>query len=150
MDLQEVINRYEMASFTVTKRIQSLIKEQLQDILTIEQHCILRTIKLLGRATTTELAEMFLVNKSAITAIIARLTEKGYIKRFRDRKDRRIVYLMLTEEGNNVFEWSNKKVFEIVSTYLKQFDQKEIEAFIHTFETFAQLLHEEKEEKLEE
>ncbi|MDN4076099.1 MarR family winged helix-turn-helix transcriptional regulator [Fictibacillus terranigra] len=139
---QTIFGRYEAASFTVNKRFGSLVKEKLQDVLTIDQQMTLSYIKRFGSCTTTELAEAFCVNKSAITAIVTRLNEKGYIHRDRDEKDRRIVYLRLTEEGEKVFQWADEKVFEVVSPYLKIFSEEEIETFLKLYEKLASVSNE--------
>ncbi|MDN4527254.1 MarR family winged helix-turn-helix transcriptional regulator [Fictibacillus fluitans] len=140
---KSIFGRYEAASFTVNKRFGSMIKEQLQDVLTVEQQMTLSYIKRFGSCTTTELAEAFCVQKSAITAIVTRLAEKGYIHRIRDEKDRRIVYLKLTEEGLKVFQWGEEKVFEVVSPYLKTFSEEEIETFLTLYEKLASQVNEE-------
>lgn len=140
---QTIFGRYEAASFTVNKRFGSLVKEKIQEVLTNEQQMTLSYIKRFDSCTTTELAEAFCVNKSAITAIVTRLTEKGYIRRNRDQKDRRIVYLELTEEGEKVFQWADEKVFEVVSPYLKVFSEEEIETFLNLFEKLAAVSNEE-------
>lgn len=140
---QSILGRYEAASFTVNKRFGALIKEQLQDVLTNDQHMTLSYIKRFGSCTTTELAEAFCVHKSAITAIVTRLAEKGYIDRIRDQKDRRIVYLSLTEEGLKVFQWADEKVFEVVAPFLKVFSEEEIESFLNLYEKLASVLNEE-------
>ncbi|EIT87397.1 MarR family transcriptional regulator [Fictibacillus macauensis ZFHKF-1] len=140
---QSILERYEAASFTVNKRFGAQIREQIQDVLTNDQYLTLTHIRRVASCTTTELAEIFCVNKSAITAIVTRLAEKGYIDRIRDQRDRRIVYLTLTEEGQSVFEWADKKVFEVVSPYLKVFSEQEIETFLTLFEKLAAILNDE-------
>ncbi|OYD57763.1 MarR family transcriptional regulator [Fictibacillus aquaticus] len=138
--LQSVMQRFDTASFTVNKKFASLIREQIQDELTMDQLNMMRYIQNFSPCTTTELADAFCVNKSAITAIVTRMTEKNYIKRVRDRKDRRIVYLTLTAEGKKVFDWAEEKVFQIVGPYLQQFDEKEIETFLSLYEKLSSML----------
>ncbi|MFC7371875.1 MarR family winged helix-turn-helix transcriptional regulator [Fictibacillus iocasae] len=138
--MQQVMQRFDKASFTVNKRFSSLIREQIQDELTMDQLNMMRYLQNFSPCTTTELADAFCVNKSAITAIITRMTEKNYIKRVRDRKDRRIVYLTLTAEGQRVFQWAEEKVFIIVSSYLQQFSEDEIETFLSLYEKLSGML----------
>ncbi|MEM5591745.1 MarR family transcriptional regulator [Niallia circulans] len=47
--------------------------------------------------------------KSAITPIINRLVEKGWVERTRDEKDRRVIYLTLTSAGKVIFGEMEKK-----------------------------------------
>jgi DNA-binding MarR family transcriptional regulator len=93
-----------------------------------------------GTCTSSELAEVFDVQKSAITAIIQRLWEKGLIQRTRDEKDRRVVYLTLTDKGKELYDKAEERIYRLVESLLTQFDQSEIQQFIETFEKLNQVL----------
>jgi DNA-binding MarR family transcriptional regulator len=149
-NLQDLIDRYIRVSFSVTKKGESLIKEQIGEDLTSDQHYTLRYIKHASNCTSSELAEAFDVQKSAITAIITRLTDKGLIKRTRDLKDRRVVYLTLTEKGNELFNQSEDRVHHLVEGFITKFNEKEINAFIETYEKLEKMLIDIKEGRLEE
>ncbi|WP_053366366.1 MarR family winged helix-turn-helix transcriptional regulator [Bacillus sp. FJAT-27245] len=138
--IQELIDRYIAVSFTVDKKGETMIKEQIGSDLTNDQHYVLRYIRKNGDCTSTELADVFGVNKSAITAIITRLTDKGLVKRTRDEGDRRIVYLALTEEGIDLFEKTEQRIHALVETIITKFEQEEITAFIATYEKLAGIL----------
>jgi DNA-binding MarR family transcriptional regulator len=148
--IHDLIDRYVKVSFSVTKKAEALLKEQMGDDLTHDQHYMLRYIKSSGQCTSSELAEAFEVNKSAITAIITRLTEKGFIQRTRDQNDRRVVYLTLTEKGLNLFNQTEDKVHCLVESFIKQFDDKEIQEFIQTYEKLEKVMISIKEKNQEE
>lgn len=148
--IQELIDRYVAVSFQVQKKAEYLIKGQIGDDLTNDQHYILRYIHQSKNCTSTELAEAFEVNKSAITAIINRMADKGLIQRTRDENDRRVVYLTLTKEGNTLYENCQEKVQLLVESIITQFEETEITAFIHTFEKLAQILINKKQEEMGE
>lgn len=136
----EIVNRYIDVSFSVTKKAESLITEQIGSDLTHDQHYILRYINRVKSCTSTELAEVFEVKKSAITAIITRLWEKGFIQRTRDENDRRVVYLTLTDKGYDFFQKTEEKIQHLVEQFINQFDQKEIEQFIETYEKLNKVI----------
>jgi DNA-binding MarR family transcriptional regulator len=138
--IQELIDRYVAVSFTVNKKAESLIKEQIGDELTNDQHYILRYIHRSGETTSTELADAFEVNKSAITAIINRMADRKLIKRTRDDDDRRVVYLTLTDAGNTLFEKTEEKISGLVESIITKFDEKEIQSFLNTYEKLADIL----------
>ncbi|WP_059170311.1 MarR family winged helix-turn-helix transcriptional regulator [Bacillus sp. FJAT-27445] len=140
--IQELIDRYIAVSFTVEKKAETMIKEQIGSDLTNDQHYVLRYISKKGECTSTELAEVFGVNKSAITAIITRLTDKGLVYRTRNEEDRRIVYLALTEEGIDLFEKAEQRIYALVETIITKFDKEEIRAFIDTYEKLSGILTE--------
>ncbi|MBS4211497.1 MULTISPECIES: MarR family winged helix-turn-helix transcriptional regulator [Neobacillus] len=148
--IQDLIDRYVNISFQVHKKAEALIKNQLGNELTNDQHYILRYIHQTGECTSTELAEVFQVNKSAITAIINRMTDRGLIQRTRDEKDRRVVYLTPTQEGVELFQSAQEKVHQLVESIITQFDETEITTFINTYEKLAQILDNKKQEELGE
>ena len=144
--IQELIDRYVALSFQVHKRAESLIKCELRDELTNDQHYILGYIHQAGQVTSSELAEVFQVNKSAITAIINRMVDRDLIQRIRDENDRRVVYLSLTSEGNKLFLEAQERVKRLVESIITQFEEQEITSFLNTYEKLAQILINKKEE----
>jgi DNA-binding MarR family transcriptional regulator len=141
-EIKSLVDRYLAVSFSVTKRAESLVKEQIGSDLTNDQHYVLRYISTAGSCTSTELAEVFKVQKSAITAIITRLWEKGLIKRTRDEHDRRVVYLTLTEKGEDLFQKMEQRIHALVESFITKFDPSEIKQFIDTFEKLNRILKE--------
>lgn len=55
-----------------------------------------------GECTATQLAELLPVDASRISRIVTRLVDKGLLQRRRLREDRRVVWLRLSEEGNEL------------------------------------------------
>ena len=54
-----------------------------------------------GRATHSELAKRCLITPATLTGIVSTLEKAGYVRRERDRADRRVVWLLLTETGKS-------------------------------------------------
>lgn len=54
----------------------------------------------------SELSKMVHSTKSATSKMLKALEEKGYIKRITDTKDRRVVYICLTEKGDEIIQES--------------------------------------------
>ena len=148
--IAELINRYVAVSFTVNKKAESLIKAEIGDELTNDQHYILRYIYRSGGCTSTELADAFEVNKSAITAYTNRMVDRDLIKRRRDEGDRRVIYLTLTDTGNNLFEKTEEKVLALVESIITKFDELEIQHFLQTYEKLAEILLKMKMDQLED
>ncbi|EPR26667.1 Transcriptional regulator, MarR family protein [Geobacillus sp. WSUCF1] len=76
-NIDEWIDRYLSVSFLVMKRGAALVKGSLCEEMTHDQYYLLRYIRRRGACTSTELAAMFGVNKSAVTAMTNRLVDKG-------------------------------------------------------------------------
>lgn len=149
-NIKDLVDRYIEVSFSVNKKAESLVKEQISSDLTNDQHYTLRYMNRVGTCTSSELAEVFDVKKSAITAIINRMWEKGLIQRTRDENDRRVVYLTLTDKGNELFQQTEQRIHKLVESLIAKFDSKEIQQFIETYEKLNHLLLENKEDKVEE
>lgn len=139
-NIRELIDRYEEASLTVNRTLNAFVREHIRHGLTIDQFSTLRYIKKNTNCTSSELADVFCVGKSAITAIITRLVDKHYIRRVRDQKDRRVVYLSLTEEGEDIYHWVEGKINEKIGLYLNSFNESEIESFIQSYEKLATII----------
>lgn len=148
--IQELINRYIRVSFSVTKKAEFLIKDQIGSDLTYDQHYTLRYIRQKQNCTSTELAEVFAVNKSAVTAIITRLADRELIERTRDERDRRVVYLSLTDKGSALFNDCETRVHQLVENVITQFNDEEINSFIQTYEKLEKLLDDAKEGRFKE
>ncbi|MEH7123785.1 MarR family transcriptional regulator [Bacillus sp. JJ1503] len=150
IEIKKLIDKYVELSFSVHRKAESLVKEQIGSDLTNDQHYTLRYIRNNESCTSSELAEQFYVQKSAITAIITRLWEKGLIQRTRDENDRRVVYLTLTDKGNELFNQTEERVHKLVESFITQFDQAEIIQFIKTYEKLNQILKDSKNPQVEE
>jgi DNA-binding MarR family transcriptional regulator len=148
--IQDLIDRYISVSFQVEKKAGSLIRAQIGDELTTDQLYILRYIHKTGECNSSELAEAFDVNKSAITAIINRLADRGFIQRTRDENDRRVIYLTLTTEGKELHQKTDEKVHHLVESFITQFEESEIELFIKTYEKLAIILENMSKEEMGE
>ncbi|WP_210365279.1 MarR family transcriptional regulator [Bacillus sp. REN3] len=142
--IKELVDHYINLSFSVNKIAEGLIKDQIGADLTNDQHYTLRYINKVGTCTSSELAEVFDVKKSAITAIITRMWEKGLIQRTRDENDRRVVYLTLTDKGKELFFKTEERIHALVESLIARFDQTEIVQFLNTYEKLNNILIETK------
>ncbi|EZP76410.1 MarR family transcriptional regulator [Parageobacillus genomosp. 1] len=141
-NIHDLVERYLSVSFIVMRKAAALVKCELDEDMTNDQYYLLRYIKKKAKCTSTELASMFGVNKSAITAMTNRLVKKGLIQRTRDQNDRRVVYLTLTERGDEWITETEEKIHKLVESFITKFLEEEIEAFIQTYEKLACILQE--------
>ena len=141
--LLQTIERYKSAMFTINRRLNAMIRELMPEDLTVDQYSIMSSILSQGRCTHSELAEIFCVGKSSITAIISRLFDKNLIRRIPDEKDRRVVYLALTDDGVRLTRETDTKLESLLAGYLGHFGQEEIDQFMRTYEKLARVLQNE-------
>ena len=147
--IKVLVERYNEVSLSVSKLANYLIKEQMDSEITSDQYYTLKYINQLGSCTSSHLADVFEVKKSAITAIINRMWEKGFIQRTRDEEDRRVVYLTLTAEGQNLYHKLEKRIYQLVKSFITKFDNEEIQQFLSTYEKLNDILLDLKKDKVE-
>src|SRR4051794_36092330 len=83
-----------------------------------------------GRA----LASLLGVGPSAVTPLVDRLVDHGYVRREEDRLDRRITRLLLTEEGATVLHRMAAGRREVLAEVLQQLSAEELETVERAFD----------------
>jgi len=144
-EIDQIIDRYVSINFSVNRKFDQLIRQEIGDVLTTEQHFTMRHINNVHVCTSTELAVVFGVKKSAITPIINRLVEKGWVERTRDEKDRRVIYLTLTIDGKVIFGEMEKKIQSVIESVISKFEHTEIQNFLDTYAKLDGLIEGNKE-----
>lgn len=90
--------------------------------LTASQVLILQAIAKHQQATPSQLAKAISLSQATVTTIVDRLEERGLIERERSQKDRRKVYLRLTDLGSTVLEQAPAPLQE---HFIRQFGRLE-------------------------
>ena len=80
--------------------------------------------------TVTGLARLVPIDTAAISRNVDRLVKRGLMQRRRSRNDRRVVRLVLTEEGTVVMPRIMEKLQEVDSTLLRGVTQEEMRGFM--------------------
>ncbi|MCT2535791.1 MarR family winged helix-turn-helix transcriptional regulator [Aquibacillus koreensis] len=140
--LNEIIETYTSSMNEVNRRVNVLMNEQVHQELTTDQFSTLRFLQKKQPCTSSDIAHEFSIGKSAVTAQVNRLYERGLIDRKRDQDDRRIVYLSLTAEGKKLMEDGTQKLYDVLGDILLEFDSNEIETFIQSLEKLVRILRE--------
>lgn len=135
--LKDLIRRYERANFVVERQLHAQLKDMMPEELTVDQFKMMRYMRYSERSTPSELSDIFCVGKSSITAIISRLSDKGLIQRLTEENDRRIVILVLTDEGKRLCNLMEERVEAMLAGFINHFEQDEALLFIRTFEKLA-------------
>lgn len=138
--LESLIRRYEEVYTFATRKISSMIADLVGKDLTHEQYFVVRYLKHHGPCPPSELAEQCGVNRSAITAMIDRLDNKGYVRRTKQGDDRRMVYLEITEAGERICEFGEEKIRQLVESYLQELGEEDLESFVRIYERIASII----------
>ncbi|SES68180.1 DNA-binding transcriptional regulator, MarR family [Oceanobacillus limi] len=137
MNLKEMVDRHQTAMNSIYRRVNIILKEKIHSDITTDQFSTLNYIRKHDRCTSSDIAHEFGIGKSAVTAQINRLFDKELIERKRDDKDRRVVYLIVTEKGIEFVNFTEKALHEELEKYLKDFSQDEISMFINLLERLS-------------
>lgn len=141
--MDSIIRRYEEATYRMHRRVNALLRRCIGDEdITLDQYLVIRYLRMNGRSTSSELADVFCVAKSSITAIVTRLFDKQMIERIPDVKDRRVIYLSLTEAGRKLAESVDGRMREQLSTVMNRFSRDEALHFVETYEKLVGILEE--------
>ncbi|WP_419157147.1 MarR family winged helix-turn-helix transcriptional regulator [Rossellomorea sp. BNER] len=95
---------------------------------------VLKHISENGAMKASDLSKLMEVSASHITAVTDTLVEKDFITRQRSNSDRRIVELALTNKGEEMLEFYNRKKLEYFQETFKSFSEDELNQLIGLFE----------------
>ncbi len=78
----------------------------------------------------SELSKMVHSTKSATSKMLKGLEEKNYIERITDTKDRRVVYIVLTETGEKIIQDSTKRLYEFTDKTIQKLGEEDTKNLI--------------------
>lgn len=100
-DKQYAILKVMEAMANVQKNSQSFVDMIIkQESLTHNQIQLLFQLKLTGSLNITDISERFVITPGAASSMCDKLEEAGLIERVRTKEDRRVVNIVLTEQGS--------------------------------------------------
>jgi|GEM_PF-2412849 DNA-binding MarR family transcriptional regulator len=105
--------------------------------LTLPQLRTLMTLAANGRCSMGDLGKSTGYHLSALTGIIGRLSRKKYVSRIRDKNDRRVVKVVLTEKGRKLTSRISTKIVNRTSEMLSRIDDESRENLISLIEKIA-------------
>ena len=93
-----------------------------------------------GSRRITELASEERVTQPAITLLVNRLEERGWVKRFADPSDGRAVLVSLTPVGEGVFEQLRAEYRALLHEEMAMLDDSEVAALAAAVEILDKLI----------
>jgi DNA-binding MarR family transcriptional regulator len=141
-DMNSYIQRFEFAVQSMRRKHGQRFKEEMERLqleLTGPQFYMLYLIHEHGQCNVSLLAEKLEVKPSAITVMMDRLVQAGYVHRYHDEKDRRVVLMQLTETGKEVLEKVRDANRAIMADSLSRLSPEEIDRLVTLFEKVAHL-----------
>lgn len=121
--------------FSTMMQLGKLMSQQTQETheertATMLQLMALQFLKEQPNGTVSELAKLLELSKSSATQLIERLAKAGLVKRINDKEDRRIVRLVITENGEKEFIALKKKLMEKMQKIFSKIPAKDLRELI--------------------
>ncbi len=92
--------------------------------------------------TITEISEKINISKPAVSQAINALEDKLFVNRVYTKSDRRVVYVEITEKGNEAIENAFKKRNESFNKLLELLGEEDSETFLRLLEKISRLIGE--------
>lgn len=108
--------------------------------LTLPQLRVIRTVGRLGRASGRQLADEFDVSPAAIVPVCDRLERMRYLRRVRDKQDRRICWFELTESGAGTLDFVSHNISARIRPALKALSDNDRKTLAGILETLTNVL----------
>jgi DNA-binding MarR family transcriptional regulator len=104
METKKVLNELLVDLFYHILRLEEKnLKDNGVNLSMTEVHAI-EAIKKVNFPSMSNVAKYLKVTVGTLTITINRLVRKGYVERYRNERDKRIIVLLLTEKGEEVFQ----------------------------------------------
>lgn len=95
----------------------------------------------------SDLSEMIHSTKPATSKMLNILEEKGYIERIADKKDRRVVYVRLSNEGEKIITDAFKQMYEFADNTISRMGESDAKELIRLMNVFLKSLEDVVHEK---
>ncbi len=134
--INRFVNSYMRTYIFAFKKVNQAIENVHfeQKTISVEQFFVLRELAQNGNTSATELSNSLNVNKSAISAKIHNLEEKGFLVRTENPTDRRAIMLHISESGNTIFKLCEMELKSLVYKWLQQLGDEDAELFMNLYD----------------
>ncbi|MGQ0478288.1 MarR family winged helix-turn-helix transcriptional regulator [Lactiplantibacillus plantarum] len=138
-ELSKLLNDYFEAYQNTTKIMMDLVAWPLsQNKLSFEQFLILRRIATTDEVTLNDIAIQRQVTRSAISRQVKSLLMQHYVFQVPDPRDRRRLYLHLTERGQQVERIVDQAITQHFDHWVNQLGVPQIDQVLKMMGTFSQ------------
>lgn len=108
--------------------------------LTTPQIVILRAIENLGEVTTRALSREVSLSQATVTLILDRLSERGFVERYRSSRDRRVVHSRLTRQGRKAIADAPRLLQEDFLTRFQKLSAKRQKEIVAVLEEISDMM----------
>ncbi|MCF8017755.1 MAG: MarR family transcriptional regulator [Vallitaleaceae bacterium] len=128
----------------LTYEEKALITDDFKDISLNDMH-VIEMIGLSQKKNMSSIAKSLEVTVGTLTIAINNLVKKGYVKRMRSAKDRRVVLVSLTEKG--MYAYKHHEVFhdEMIKAIMKRLEGEQLDVLVKALNSVQEFFSANKE-----
>lgn len=130
----ELFFRFEELFWKVTRSMGQVWTKIFEKHLPGSQSYLIFMLERKGPTRMSELADALHLTAGAVTIASDKLIERGYVERKRDEQDRRVVYLVLTEKGQETMEMLRSEGRQMMKHVFSHLSESELHRMIESFE----------------
>lgn len=135
--IQAALIRLDEAWSRLSRQISADIKECPLTI-PVSQIYLLRLLDRRGALSMSDLAKSLGITLSGCTAVVDRAVEAGWVERWRDPNDRRVVLVGTSPQGERVLDEIRQTRARIFARYLSRLEADEIETLVNLLSQVAE------------
>ena len=114
-----------------SKGIHEKIKEEIAKYkLGITEFSVLEVLYQKGKQTIQQIGNCILISSGSMTYVIDKLEQKGLLSRNACLDDRRVIHVILTDDGNKLMNEIMPKYHEFINHMLDSLDSVEAETLV--------------------
>lgn len=134
MELESYIKELDKTLLTVKKKLMPRLTKGIDSSLSMSHLYILRHIDCFDDCIVSELADYLGITLSGVTQLVEKLVKMNMVIRERSEKDRRVVYIRITEEGKKILVKLNENRIKAFSDYFSVLTEEEMKLHFKVLE----------------
>lgn len=146
MSSESILANMEELYMKVQRKVSSEWHRRLDPLVSGSQAMILWKLRENGPQKVSALADRLQITPGAVTSLSDKLISSGYAERKRDTKDRRVVYLEITEQGREVLQQYRAVIRSTVKQFFTGLPDEDIHHLIRIYEQVLKNIDQQKEE----
>ncbi|TCS95878.1 MarR family winged helix-turn-helix transcriptional regulator [Hazenella coriacea] len=149
MTRRDRLTDFEELYMEVQRKVSAEWHKRLDPLISASQALILRKLDKSGPQKITILADGLCITPGAVTSLSDKLISSGYAIRKRDTKDRRVVYLEITDPGRELLNQYRAEVKSTVKDFFVGLPDEDIDHLIRIYQMVLRNIDKPKEESCE-
>lgn len=116
---------------------KAIITEEFKDLTNNDMH-VIEAIGLGEGNNMSSIAKKLNITVGSLTTAVNNLVNKNYVERSRSKEDRRVVYVRLTEKGNNAYHHHEDYHRQMTRAIIDKLDKEELPVLMKTLDALTE------------